>query len=233
MKLAVLLVPTELVSVTFCGPVGAFAAIVNVTVMLVPSLPMDALLAVIPAPENPTTTSLERLVPLMVTLNAVPRVPDVGVKLVIDGVPNTLNHRAALVPPGVVTVSCRHPVLAFDAIVNVAVSVVLLTTFRLDTVTPVPLKKVMLVAPETKFVPGIVIFTIWFKLPCCGFGGPVKVGAGGTFTVKLTPLLVPPDVVTVTVRPPGEAVPAMLKFAVIWVLLATFTLLTVTPAPLT
>src|SRR5690242_18793733 len=82
-KLAVLLVPTELVSVTFCGPVGAFAAIVNVTVMLVPSLPKDALLVVIPAPENPTTTSLERLVPLMVTLNAVPRVPDVGVKLVI------------------------------------------------------------------------------------------------------------------------------------------------------
>src|SRR5262245_15690607 len=54
---------------------------------------------------------------------------------------------------------------------------------------------------------------------------------GGTRTVKGSPGLVPPAVVTVTVRAPAVAAAAITKLAVNDVLLATLTLLTVTPPP--
>ncbi len=153
--------------------------------------------------------------------------------LLIEGVPKTRNNREVLVPPDAVTANCRPPTLAFAAILNVAVRVVLFTASTFDAVTLVPLRKLMLVPPVTKFEPGIVTFTDCPKLPCCGLGGPVIVGADAVLTVKVTPLLVPADVVTVTVSLPAGAVPAMVRVALIRVELTTLTPLAVTPVPLT
>ncbi len=70
--------------------------------------------------------------------------------------------------------------------------------------------------------------------PCAPLFGlmEVRVGAAGV-TAKVTALLVPPEVVTVTLAVPRAAVGAILKSAVIWVELITLTLLTVTPELLT
>ena len=64
---------------------------------------------------------------------------------------------------------------------------------------------------------------------------PVSVGAVGdaALTVKVCAPLVPPAVVTVTVRAPAAAAGSSTKLAVSDVVLPTTTVLTVTPAPLT
>ena len=84
---------------------------------------------------------------------------------------------------------------ALPAIVNVAVICVLLTTVVLLTVTPVPLTFAL--APATKFVPISVTGTLVPAVPLDGLT-ELSVGAGGGFTVKVTLLLVPPLVITVT-----------------------------------
>ena len=81
------------------------------------------------------------------------------------------------------------------AIVNVAVICVLLTTVTPLTVTPTPLTFTL--APATKFVPVSVTGTLVPTVPLDGLT-ELSAGAGG-FTVKVTLLLVPPLVVTVTV----------------------------------
>src|SRR5204863_52396 len=49
---------------------------------------------------------------------------------------------------------------------------------------------------------------------------------GGSVILKPTPVLLPLDVVTVTLKPPNVAFPATVNVAVIWVELTTLTLLT-------
>jgi hypothetical protein len=117
---------------------------------------------------------------------------------------------------------------------KVAVIVVALTTVTLLALTPPP--DTATVAPARKFVP--------VRVTCSDVGvmaldprGPVfgeiavRVGAAGAVTVKVTALLVPPPVVTVTFLPDRVALVAMVKVAVIDVALTTVTPLTVTPVP--
>jgi hypothetical protein len=114
--------------------------------------------------------------------------------------------------------------------VKVAVSCVPLVTFTLLRVTPLPVT-LTVVAPDWKFVP--VSVTVCDP-PCAPVVGlsDVSVGVGG-LTVKVWVPLVPPAVVTVTVRALSVALDAMVKSAVMDVPLTTDTFATVTPLPLT
>jgi hypothetical protein len=112
--------------------------------------------------------------------------------------------------------------------VNVAVMDVLLTTVVLLTVTPVPLTAT--VDPAVKSVPVSVTFTL---CPCAPELGLTEVSvAAPEFTVNACEPVVLPPLVTVTFWAPVGAVAAMVNVAVIDVLLATVTLLTVMPVPL-
>ena len=79
-----------------------------------------------------------------------------------------------------------------------------------------------------KFVPVRVTGTLAPWTPLAG-AIAVRVGAAA-LTVKTTGAVVPPVVVTVTLRAPVVAVAAMVNVAVIWVALTTVTLLTVISA---
>ena len=111
-----------------------------------------------------------------------------------------------LVPPAVVTVTVRAPVAAAGSSTKLAVSDVLLPTTTLLTVTPAPLT-VTVVAPTTKLVPVSVTATV------AALDALIRRDAGQRrrarrrreLTVKVCAPLVPPAVVTVTVRGPGVA----------------------------
>jgi hypothetical protein len=98
------------------------------------------------------------------------------------------------------------------------------------TVTPVPVTATVVPA-VMKFVPVIVTVV---EMPCAAVAGEMlaMVGGGG-FTVNVDAALVPPLVVTVTLRAPSAASAAIASFAVIDVVLCIATSLTVTPVPLT
>jgi len=95
------------------------------------------------------------------------------------------------------------------------------------TVTPLPLT--FTVAFAAKFVPVNVTGT--FE-PCAPLVGLIEVSVGAAVIVNVTPFVVTPDDVTVTVSPPSVAFAAIPRVAVICVALTTCTLLTVTPLPL-
>ena len=114
-------------------------------------------------------------------------------------------------PPAVVTVTLRAPKVAAAAMVNVAVIWVALTTATLLTVTPV--EETVTVAPEMKFDPVRVTGTV---SPWTPFEGAIAVRPGGAaLTVKGTAEVVPPAVVTVTLRAPKVAAASMVNVAVI------------------
>jgi len=118
---------------------------------------------------------------------------------------------ALLVPPVVVTVTLVGPGVALPAMVKVAVICVALSTLTLLTDTPLLL--VFTVAPEMKFVPVRVTGTV---VPCAPLLGLTEVRVGPVeMMVNVTALLVPAEVVTVTLTAPGVAVAAMVKVAVI------------------
>ena len=78
--------------------------------------------------------------------------PELGLTELSVGAPKfTVNVCVPLVLPELVTVTFWGPVGAFEAMVNVAVIDVPLTTVVLLTVMPVPLRPI--VAPDAKFVP--------------------------------------------------------------------------------
>jgi hypothetical protein len=130
-----------------------------------------------------------------------------------------------------VTVTVRTPMSAAELIVTRAVTVSRSTTVTSATETPVPLMATV-VAPETKWVPLSVIGTDAPAPITTGSTLP-SVGTGGT-TVKVNPaLLVPPVVVTETLRAPSAASPAIVSVARAIVALCTSTSLTATPSPLT
>jgi hypothetical protein len=95
-------------------------------------------------------------------------------------------------------------------------------------VTPFPLT--FTVEFAEKFVPASVTGTF---VPCTPFVGLIEVSVGAAVTVNVTPFVVTPDAVTVTVSPPRAALAAIPNVALIWVALTTCTLLTVTPLSLT
>src|SRR5689334_25428605 len=131
-----------------------------------------------------------------------------------------------LVPPEVVTVTLLVPSVALAAIVNVALIWVALVILMLVTVMPAP---ALTVAPLTKLEPVRVTGTAAPTMPPVGLM-PVSVGGGGLM-VKVAGILVPLEVVTVTLAAPVGALAAIAKLAVICVLLTTVTLLTVILAP--
>src|SRR5262249_19840212 len=152
--------------------------------------------------------------PVRVTGTLCPWLPWLGLSEVKVGAAPpefTVNVTGLLVPAEVVTVTFCGPVGAPLAIVKVAVIWVLLGTATLLTVTPVPLSAT--VELPVKFVPVIVTLTTAPVFPLLGL--IVVVVGGPRFTVNVTPLLVPLDVVTVTVRGPVVAPLAIVKVAVI------------------
>ena len=111
----------------------------------------------------------------------------------------------------------------------VASIIVELLTKRLLTITPSP--KVTVVPPTTKRAPNSETFSVAPRAPVLGLMSS-RIG-GGALIVKGCAPLVPPGVVTVTVRAPTAAAASITKLAVSDVVLPTTTELTVTPAPLT
>ena len=103
----------------------------------------------------------------------------------------------SLVPPGVVTVMLRSPRLVSGARVKVTVICVELTTRTLLVV--MPDGEALTVAPVAKLVPVRVTVPLAPNGPPLDGEIPVRVG-GGSVTVKMTAVLVPPVVVTVTLR---------------------------------
>src|SRR5581483_2486375 len=225
-----LLVPFDVATVTFATPAEAVIAITKVAVIWV-VLTTATLLMVTPALLMLTMAPERKFVPVKVTGTVAPMEPMAGLIEVRVGAEAAvmLNATAVAVPPEVVTVTLIDPVGVPNAIDNVAVIWVELTTLTLLTVTPVLLTPTL--APETKLVPVKVIGT---TAPCTPVAGVIelRVGGGGA-TLKLSVPLVPPDVDTLTATGPIAAVGAMTKVAVIWLVLTTFTLLTVTSELLT
>ena len=150
-KVTLPLVPLALVTLTFCGPVEALAAIANVAVINV-LLVTEMLLIVTPAPLKLIVAPLTNWFPDKVTVMVLPRVPLVGLIEDSVGAPEfTVKVTLPLVPPAVVTLTVCGPVVAVAEITNVAVMKVLFTTEMLLMVTPAPLK--LIVAPLAKLFP--------------------------------------------------------------------------------
>jgi hypothetical protein len=231
-KVAPLLVPALVVTVTVRAPVAADALTVNVAVIWL------ALTTLTPDTETPEPLALmeapaAKFVPASVTGTLAFCAP-------LDGVIEvrvtpwllafTVNVAALLVPAVVLTVTLREPVAAEVVIVKVAVIWLEFTTLTLLTVTPEPLT--LTVSPEAKLAPAKVTFT---AAPSVPLGGVTEVSVGPELlaaTVNVTALLVPAEVVTVTLREPVAAEVPMVNVAVIWPALTTVTLLTVIPEPL-
>jgi hypothetical protein len=134
-----------------------------------------------------------------------------------------------LVPVEAVTVMLRPPKPAAGAIEKVAVADVALVTLILPTTIPFP---EFTANPATNPVPISVTGTLAPGLPIAGeIEVRVRGAEGAGTTVKLIPLLVPPDVVTVMLRTPTLAVGAIVKFAVADVAFVTLMLLTAIPLP--
>src|ERR1044071_3090456 len=132
----------------------------------------------------------------------------------LNGAGLIVKPTAAVEPPEVVTMTLLVPSVALAAMVNVAVICVALATLMLLTVMPAP---ALMVAPLTKLEPVNVTGTAAPTCPAFGLMA-VSVGGGGLM-VKVAGALAPLMLVTVTLAVPGVALAAMLKVAVICVLL--------------
>jgi hypothetical protein len=195
--------------------------------------------AVTPEPLTATVVApVTKFVPVsVIEATVVPATPVFGeicVNVGEDGIAAVIEKVTALVvPPAVVTVTFRFPVVAAASIMKLVVSCVPLVTVTVPTVTPVPLTAT--VAPVTKLVP--VNVTEASIVPAAPVFGEicVNVGAAGipAVMVNVTALLDPPAVVTVTLRFPVAAAGSTMKLVVSCVALVTVTGPTVTPEPLT
>src|SRR2546426_6290519 len=148
---------------------------------------------VTPAPLTATLAPLAKLVPVSATATLVRRAPLAGLteESVRGAGRSTVKVTAALVPPGVVTVTLRAPAAAVPAIVNVVIKPVLpfaMVTGPTDT--PVPLT-VTVLAPLTKLVPLSITLTVDKLSPLAGL---IDVRTGGIISVIVNArvLLVPP-----------------------------------------
>jgi len=143
---------------------------------------------------------------------------------IVTVAPVTVNVTVLVVPPGVTTATVLAPSPAPLAMVKFAVTCVSSTTVKPDTVTPPD--TFTAVAP-VRPVPVRDTGTVAPRAPEVGL---MAVSVGGT-TAKLTVLLVPPGVVTLTVLVESAAVNEIVKVAVTAVALTTVRLLTVIPVP--
>jgi hypothetical protein len=182
----------------------------------------------LPAGATTIVVAPVRLVPVRVTGTVVPCVPEVGEIEVRVGAGRaiTVNVRALVGPPGIVTVTFLALTVAVAEMLRVAVTVVVFTATKLLTVTPVP-DTVTAVAP-VRLTPVMVTGTTVFSTPLLGV---IEVSDGPT-TVNPTVLLVPPGVVVMlTVLAPRVAVAERVKVAVTVVVFTTVMALAVTPVP--
>src|SRR5437773_983998 len=115
---------------------------------------------------------------------------------------------ALLVPSGVVTVTFRAPSVALVPMDNVAAAEVALVLLMSVALASLPASTVR---PETKLKPVKVTL---INPPRPPDAGVMLLKAGGTgFTVKGTAPLVPPEVVTVMLRAPGDTLTGIVKVA--------------------
>ena len=163
----VLLVPPGVVMPRFLTPSGAVLEIFKVAVTWVAETTVRLVTGISP-PIPVMAKAPVRLVPLKVTVTAVPRAPEVGV---IDvnvggGGAVTVKVTGLLTPPGVETVTFLAVAAAVTAIVNVAVTEVALTGTRLLTVIPVP--DTLTAKAPVRFVPVRVTGTTVPRRPVFG-----------------------------------------------------------------
>jgi hypothetical protein len=174
-------------------------------------------------------------VPVKTTACPAPRMPEAGAIEARVGVPGrtTVNVTGVVVPVGVVTVTFLAVSAAVAETVKVAVMVVSFTTVKLGTVMPLPPPPP---PPETltdvapvRLTPVKVTVSLVPLAPV--FGAIENSPAGGTVTVNVTALLVPPGPVVVTFLAPAVAPGEKAKVAVIVVSLTTVMPETLTPLP--
>lgn len=231
------LVPPGVVTVMFLGPIAAVLVVLKVAVMVA------ELTTVTPVTVKPfaggTTLTVDpavKLLPIRVTATglgaaAVLRRPEGGLIEERIGVPGftTVKVTGVVVPVGVVTVTFLAVSAAVDAIVNVALTCVSLTTVTPLTVMAPPVT-LTAVAP-VRLMP--VNTTGWVVPRAPVLGAMANNPLGGTVTVKVSALLVPPGAVTVTFLAPAVAFAETASVALTVVSLTTVMLLTVMPLPLT
>jgi hypothetical protein len=222
-----LVVPIGVTTVTFLEVRPAAAVIVQLVVIEVAvTVPIGQ---VTPVPVTFIAVAPVRLVPVSTTgVTVVPRTPLVGaieVSVAPCGVKVTAGF-VGVVPFDVTTVTVLAVSGAVLEIVKVAVTVVEFTAVKAETVMPlaVPPDTTTLVA-FCRPVPVMVTGTAVPRTPPVGL---IEVMVG-EITVKLTAVVVPLGVVTVTAWLPRVAVAAMTKVAVIDVLLVSVKALTVMP----
>ena len=156
--------------------------------------------------------SVSRLVPVSVTVVAVPALAVAGAMLVSTG--GILNVSELLLPPGVVTVMLCGPAGTVEAMTRVAVIEVGVTTGAPESVIPAGRFSV----PPNSPVPARVTGTDEAADPCAG-AIPVSWGVGAE-SVNASALLGPLGVVTITLTGPSAAVAEIAKLATIWVAVA-------------
>jgi hypothetical protein len=216
-------IPIGVVTVTVKEPTDRVQ--VAFTVVDVDALTVQVLLV----PDTVTAAAPIRFVPVSVSRTPVPCVAGFGVTELRVG-PSTVKVWVLLIPPGVVTLTFLAVSPAVAVIVKVAVIVVGFTTVRVPTVTPDP-ETVTLVPVAVKFVPVSVTGTAVPRRPLLGVIES-SVDTGGTTTVNVTALLVPPGVVAMlTFLAVSPAPAAIAKVAVAVVSFTTVRLLTVIPLP--
>jgi hypothetical protein len=153
------------VTVTSRAPVVAFEATVMLAVSEV-ALTNVVEFTVMPVPENVAAAPETNPVPVIVMFwLAAPWPRELGLVEETVGAALTVNTLVpvAALPSPLVTVTLRAPVVAFDAIVMLALSEVALTNVVELTVIPVPENATASDAPLSKFVPVIVI--VWLLAP--------------------------------------------------------------------
>jgi len=229
-------VPPGVVTVMLLGPMAAVVVVLKVAFICV------GLTRVTPVTVRPfagaTTLTVDpavKLLPVRTTATglvaaAVRRKPEAGATEERIGVPGftTVKVTGVVVPAAaVVTVTFLALSVAVGEIVNVALTCVSLTTVRALTVMPPP--DTLMAVAVVKLMP---VSTTGWAVPRAPVMGAIENSpAGGTVTVKVTALLFPAGVVTVTFLAPAVAPAAILMVAVTDVSLTTVKPLTEMPLP--
>src|SRR5260221_14197273 len=126
-KVRVLVVFLGVVTFTNCVPSVAVLGMTKLATIFVGV--RDVMGSVMPSPTLIDVPAVVKLVPVKVTVTVVPWVPDAGAMLASVACPGllTVNVRAPLVPPAVVTVTFLPPKPAAGSTTKLAVTFVALT----------------------------------------------------------------------------------------------------------
>jgi hypothetical protein len=226
-KFTVLVAPSGVVMLTVLTPAAAARAIAQLAFSAV-AVGVPVMVQVTPVPDTVTADAADRSVPLNVTGTVVPTAPDAGVMEARDGPARVVKPTGPAVPFGVTTLTFWTPRIAVGASDKVALTVVAFTTENDVTVTPVPVT-VTAVAP-VRLVPVRTTGTLLVVVAKVAEAGAMEVNVG-TNTVKVTVLVLPSGVATVSVLAPPVAVAVMVQLAVMLVAVETPVMAQVTPVP--